>query len=46
VACEVLVYQVNHDGLIVGMIPLAKPVANEIRGPIELVLLIDVLASE
>jgi hypothetical protein len=45
VACEVSVHRVDREGLIVKVVPPAEPIANEARGPIELVLLIDVSAS-
>jgi hypothetical protein len=45
VACEVSVHRVDHDGLIVKVVPPAEPITNETRGPIELVLLIDVSKS-
>jgi hypothetical protein len=44
-ACKVSVHRVDRDGLIVKVVPPAEPVANETRGPMELVLLIDVSGS-
>jgi hypothetical protein len=45
VACKVSVHRVDHDGLIVKVVPPAEPVANETYSLMELVLLIDVSAS-
>jgi hypothetical protein len=45
VACEVSVHRVDHEGLIVKVVPPAEAIPNKTRGPIELVLLIDVSKS-
>jgi hypothetical protein len=43
--CEVSIHQVENDGLIVKVIPPTEPPINQSRGPVEIVLLIDVSGS-
>ncbi|KAF2452330.1 Hh protein intein-like-domain-containing protein [Lineolata rhizophorae] len=43
--CKISIYQVEDDGLIVKVVPPTKPLMNQSRGPVEIVLLIDVSGS-
>ncbi|KAF1979385.1 hypothetical protein BU23DRAFT_642974 [Bimuria novae-zelandiae CBS 107.79] len=43
--CEVLIHRVEDDGLIVKVVPPTEPFMNQSRGPVEIVLLVDVSGS-
>jgi hypothetical protein len=43
--CEVSIHRTEYDGLIVKVVPPTEPVADQRRGPVEIVLLIDVSLS-
>ncbi|KAF2467492.1 vWA-like protein [Lindgomyces ingoldianus] len=45
IGCEVLIHYVDYDGIIVKVVPPMEPVVNQGRGPVEIVLLIDVSPS-